>query len=83
MKVPTCMLLAAAMTTLALAGCESERNGRLPASGEPMTQTPTPDEMFEYQSKPVGDPGAETYRDEARTGANVEVRVDPPPANNR
>ena len=69
MKVPTCMLLA----TLVLAGCE----------GEPTTDTPTPDEMFEYESTPVGDPSAETFRDDARSGPNVEVHVDPPPANNR
>jgi hypothetical protein len=42
-----------ALLAVALVGCE----------GEPMA--PTPEEMFEYDSKPVGDPGAETYRDEA------------------
>jgi hypothetical protein len=58
-------VLLTALVALTLASCE----------GDPMTPTPASDEMFEYDSKPVGDPGAETYRDEARTGANVEVPV--------
>jgi hypothetical protein len=58
-------VLLTALVALTLAGCE----------GEPMTPPPDSEELFEYESKPVGDPGAETYRDEARTGANVEVPV--------
>ena len=63
-------VLLTAMVVFTLAGCE----------GEPLSREGDPDQLFEFDSKPVGDPGAETYRDEARPpGAAIELPAGPAP----
>ena len=64
-------VLLTAVVAIMLAGCE----------GEPLSREGEAEQMFEYDSKPVGDPGAETYRDEARPpGAAIEVPAGPAPS---
>jgi hypothetical protein len=66
-------VLCTTLVAVMLVGCEAETTAP-PADSEL---------LFKDESKPVGDPGAETYREEVVPAVEIEVRPESVPPTER